>query len=215
MAFDVIVISDGGPELLERFTRALAGSLPGRCALLVRERALSSSALLALVSALRPLTRRQQVALLVSDRLDVALLSDVDGVQLPEAGFSVAHARKLLGNDRLVGVSRHDAAGIQAASAEGANYATLSPVYATPGKGAPLLVTGFGAIARACSLPLYALGGIGRGAVAELVQANAAGVAVMREVMAAADPARALRALLSAVDIARAHPHPRVERSGT
>lgn len=206
LPFDVIVISDGGPELLARLTRALSGSLPGRCAVLVRERALSASALLDLVLALRPVARGQRAALLVSDRVDVALLAGADGVHLPEAGLSVTQARQLLGSERLVGVSRHDAPGLHAAGAQAADYATLSPVYPTPGKGAPLLVTGFGAIARTSPLPLYALGGVSSGAVAELVQAGAAGVAVMREVMAASDPALALRALLSALDTARSSP---------
>jgi thiamine-phosphate pyrophosphorylase len=204
--FDVIVISDGGPELLPRLTRALSGSLPGRCAVLVRERALSASALLDLLAALRPVARARQAALLVSDRVDVALLAGADGVHLPEAGLSVTQARQLLGAERLVGVSRHDAQGVQAAGAQGADYATLSPVYPTPAKGAPLLVTGFGAVARSSPLPLYALGGVGSGAVAELVQAGAAGVAVVREVMAASDPALALRALLVNLDAARSRP---------
>lgn len=203
-AFDVIVISDGLPEPLPRLARVLEGASPGRCAVLVRERALAAAALLALVRALRPLTRERQVALLVSDRVDVALLGEADGVHLPESGLSADQARRLLGPERLVGVSRHDAAGVRAASAQGADYATLSPVYPSPGKGSPLQMAGFGAIARASALPLYALGGVGAHAVAELVQAGAAGVAVMREVMAAADPARALRGLLRALDAARA-----------
>jgi thiamine-phosphate pyrophosphorylase len=201
--FDVIVISDGGPELLPRLTRALSGSLPGRCAVLLRERALSASALLELLAALRPIARARRAALLVSDRVDVAQLAGADGVHLPEAGLSVTQARQLLGPGRLVGVSRHDAQGVHAAGAQGADYATLSPIYPSPGKSAPLLVTGFGAVARASPLPLYALGGVDSGAVAELVQAGAAGVAVMREVMAAEDPGLSLRALLGALDAAR------------
>jgi thiamine-phosphate pyrophosphorylase len=154
------------------------------------------------VRALRPLTRRREVALLVSDRVDVALLGDADGVHLPETGLGVVEARELLGSQRLVGASRHDRAGARAATAQGADYATLSPVFSVPGKGAPLSVAGFGAVARGSALPLYALGGVKGTHAAELLQAGAAGLAVMREVMSARDPALALRGLLTALDAA-------------
>jgi thiamine-phosphate pyrophosphorylase len=208
--FDVILVTDGKPDLEARVIRALAGSLPERCAVLLRERALPAGAQLTLLRALRTPTREKQVALLVSDRVDVALLGDADGVHLPEAGLSVAEARQLVGSQRFVGASRHDAEGTRAAAAQGADYATLSPVFPTPGKGAALLVTGFEAVARESTLPLYALGGVDSARVAELVQAGAAGVAVMREVLSAHDPAQALRRLLSALDAAETRAASRV-----
>jgi thiamine-phosphate pyrophosphorylase len=202
--FDVILISDGAPELLPRVARALSGSLPGRTAVLVRERSLSPAALLALVRALRPLTRHHEAALLVSDRIDVALLGEADGVHLPEAGLGIEQARSLLGPERLVGVSRHHLQGVRAATLARADYATLSPVYPSPGKGPPLLAAGFGAIARTTPLALFALGGVRAQVVPELVKEGAKGVAVVREVMSATDPAVALRELLHALDVARA-----------
>jgi thiamine-phosphate pyrophosphorylase len=202
--FDVLLISDGAPELLTRVTRALQGAAPGRVALLVRERALAAGALLALLQALRALTRQHQVALLVSERLDLALLADADGVHLPEASVEVAQARKLLGTQRLIGASRHDGRGVEAAARQGADYATLSPVYETPGKGPALGLAGFSEVVRRTALPLFALGGVRAERMPELLRTGARGVAVMRAVLSAPDPAGSLHAFLAAFDAA--HP---------
>lgn len=124
------------------------------------------------------------VPTLVSGRVDVAAALGL-GVHLPERGLPADVARALLGPDVLVGVSRHDAEGLARAATEGADYATLSPFAATPGKGAPLGAEAFATLARRAPLPVIALGGIDRTNAAEALRAGASGVAMIR----AADPA--------------------------
>src|SRR4051812_30373651 len=105
--FDLLLVSDGQPALYERVARALSAAQDGRVALLVREPRSTTRELLELSRRLRALTQAQGVHLLISDRLDIALAVQADGVQLPEAGFPPAVARRLLGPDALIGVSRH------------------------------------------------------------------------------------------------------------
>lgn len=100
-----------------------------------------------------------------------------------------------------VGRSCHSVDELRAAAREGVRYATLSPVFTTaskPGYGPPL---GMDGLAEACAavpaLPVLALGGIGRGRVADCLAAGAHGVAVMGEVMRASDPAGLTRDLLA------------------
>ena len=98
----------------------------------------------------------------------------------------------------LVGRSCHDRASLVAAAAEGCAYATLSPIFPTaskPGYG-PALGT---AALRDAPLPVWALGGIGAANAAACVKAGAAGVAVMGEVMRAADPAATVAGILAAL----------------
>lgn len=200
LPFRLLLITDGAPELLRRTEAALAVPGTNRVAVLLRDKQTSSRALLETARALRALTLQRAARLLVSDRLDVALLAEADGVHLPEAGFAVTEARRLLGPVRLIGVSRHSHEGILAAQEAGADYATLSPVFASPGKGTPLGMASFAQIVQSSSLPILALGGVGLASLPALIQAGAAGVAVVREVMSAAAPGAAVSQLLRALE---------------
>lgn len=201
LPFQLLVITDEAPALLSRVAAALSSEGAAHVAVLLRAKQANGRQLLDEAHQLRVLTWQRGAKLLVSDRVDVALLSGADGVHLPEAGLMVAEARQLLGPARLVGVSRHTAAGIFAAQDAGADYATLSPVFASPNKGTPLGMANFAHIARRSTLPVFALGGVELGSVPALMQAGAAGVAVIREVMSAAAPGVAVSQLLSAIDV--------------
>lgn len=98
-----------------------------------------------------------------------------------------------------VGRSCHTAAELSDAAAHGADYATVSPVFATtskPGYGPALGLDGLRALARATTVPVLALGGVGPDDLAACLDAGAAGVAVMGAVMTAADPAAVINQLL-------------------
>jgi thiamine-phosphate pyrophosphorylase len=200
--FDLILISDGRPELVER-VEAFSEALSPRVAVLLRDKHAASRALLEQASRLRAITRARGATLLLSDRIDVALAAGADGVQLPEEGFDVAQARALLGPQAIVGVSRHDMSGVLEAARVGADYATLSPIYHASDKGPPIGCDALRQTARRAAGPVFALGGVRAEHVSELMSAGAAGVAVIREVFDAAQPAHAILALLRALSAAR------------
>ena len=128
---------------------------------------------------------------LVSDDLELAAQLGL-GVHLSEDGPKIERARAALGG-QLVGASRHDAAGLFAA--QSADYATLSPVLASPGKGPPMGWTSF-ASALPPGLAVLALGGIEPSDAAAAAHAGAAGVAAIRSAWTA--PAKAWAQALSA-----------------
>ena len=118
--------------------------------------------------------------LLMHRRPDLARLVGAAGVHLPERGLPIPRARALLGDEALIGVSRHDGPGL--AGAIGADYATLSPLYAVPGKNPPLGVGGFRR-ARAMAPPglaVLALGGLSVRTCEAAFEATADGIAVLR-----------------------------------
>ncbi|MGH3738223.1 MAG: thiamine phosphate synthase [Micromonosporaceae bacterium] len=101
-----------------------------------------------------------------------------------------------------VGRSCHDASEVDAASVEGLDYLTVSPVYATaskPGYGPPLGVEGLRALCRRTPVPAYALGGVTPATAAQCRAAGAAGIAVMGDAMRADDPCAAVSSLLDAL----------------
>jgi thiamine-phosphate pyrophosphorylase len=124
----------------------------------------------------------------------VARESGADGVHLPERA-SVAAARSIVGAGALVGASRHDAEGVREAALAAADYTTLSPVFASPGKGKPLGLALFAEVARSSGLPVVALGGIVGENAAACRAAGAAAVAAIRGVWEG-DVARNVRSLL-------------------
>jgi thiamine-phosphate pyrophosphorylase len=193
-------------EVLRRSRAALsAASVPtGRVALQLRARHLDPRGVRELAESLRELTRTRGAALLVNGDLDLACAVAADGVQLPERGPSVAQAHARLGASALIGASRHDASGVAGAAAAGATFVLLGPIFGVPGKGPPLGIEAFGRIAANTPIPVIALGGLHRERVPPLYAAGAAGVAVIREVFDAPDPAHATDALLGALAAARA-----------
>lgn len=127
--------------------------------------------------------------------------ADVDGP--PPLSQRIAAARNRLGPHALVGVSAHGTAEIRAASEAGADYATLSPIFASaskPGYGPALGLDGLRE-AAAIGLPLVALGGIDSGNARACLEAGATGVAVMGALMRASDPEAETRLLLEALAV--------------
>jgi thiamine-phosphate pyrophosphorylase len=174
-------------DLVAQVARALAG-VPALVQ--VREKDLSSRTLVALVRAIVDLGAR----VVVNDRVDVALAAGAHGVHLPENGFSVAEARRLLPPGTLVGASVHDVAGARARA--DADYLVLGPIWDTPGKtacGIEILAEA----TRAVTTPIFAIGGIDGPERARAARAAGAhGVAAIRAIVGSADPAAAARALL-------------------
>jgi thiamine-phosphate pyrophosphorylase len=144
----------------------------------LREKDLDDRALYELARLARSLLP-PPVRLLVNGRLDVALAAGADGVHLPADGVPAAALRARFGPDPLIGRSTHSVAEVERARDDGADYVTFGPVYATPGKGAPVGVREL-ARAAACGLPVYALGGVTLERFGELAATGAAGVAAIR-----------------------------------
>jgi thiamine-phosphate pyrophosphorylase len=170
----------------------------------LREKDLAPAERVALAARLVALARPRGAAVLVHEDLDAALQSGAAGVHLP-SGADPATARRRLGRGALIGVSAHSAAEVQAAAARGADYVTVSPIFASaskPGYGPILGLATLAILARAVTIPVIALGGVTQATAAECRAAGAAGIAVMGHVMRAADP-RAVTAQLVAA-LARA-----------
>lgn len=184
----------GLPAVVEE---ALAG---GVRAVQLREKDLTPRELLELARTMRELTGRCGARLIINDRVDIALAVDADGVHLGEASIPAAAARRILGPDRLIGVSCHDTEGALAAETSGADFITFGPVYPTPSKaayGPPVGVERLSKTAELLRIPVFALGGIKREKTSEVMATGAAGVALISAIIAAGNPAEEARAFLS------------------
>ncbi len=184
---------------------AITAAAPG--ALQLREKHLPGGRLLARAEALVALCAAHDVKLLVNDRADVARLASAAGVHLPAAAMAVEDARRgatfAQSNRRvLVGRSVHHPEEARLAAAEGADYVVFGPIFDTPSKrgfGPPQGLERLGEVCRSCPIPVIAIGGISVETVPLLVERGAAGIAVLRAVLAAASPGAATLAFREAL----------------
>ena len=189
----LITPPDGDPAPA---VRAALAALPRGTAGVQLRQPLPPRLLLERARALRAICTNFAAPLLVNDRADVALAAGADGVHLPARGLAVRDARAL--GFAVVGMSVHTAE--EAARSE-ADFCLFAPVFDSPGKSAQ----GVEKLAEACRatrVPVFALGGIDPGNAARCLDAGARGVACLRAVLGAADPARAALALWKAIALA-------------
>jgi len=169
----------------------------------LRGKELSLREQVALGRELRAITREAGVLFIVNDRADLAVALDADGVHVGQDDLPADLARRVVGPDRLVGVSAATVEEARIARAMGADYIGVGAIYGTATKldaGAAIGTAAIGML-KPLGLPIVGIGGIGAGNAAEVVVAGAAGVAVVSAIIAADDPeaaARALRQIIAA-----------------
>lgn len=171
----------------------------------LREKEMPGGELLEFALRLKEVTQGRAL-LFVNERVDVALACGADGVQLGERALPVVTAEHLSGGELLIGRSVHNLERARAAEA-GADMLTVGAIFATashPGT-RPAGVGLIQDIASRVSLPLIGIGGIEAGNAAQVMEAGATGVAVIRSVLAAPDPEKAAHAIWRAIS------QPRVE----
>ena len=191
--------TDGRP-LIPLIEQAVTGGLR---AVQVRERDLATTDLCALSKEVCAPMRARGVRVMINDRVDLVLAFDADGVHLRADSLPVAAARRLLGPDRLIGVSAHSVDDVARAESEGADFAVLGPVYETPSKreyGPPIGLRALEEAGRRCRLPVFAIGGMTVARVAEVRGAGAYGVAVVSAILSAASVESAARQFLAALE---------------
>lgn len=183
-----------GKTLAEQVEEAIAG---GITCLQLREKELDRAAFLAEASALRELTRRAGIPLIINDDVDICLESGADGVHVGQDDLNAREARKRLGPDRIIGVSARTVAQALDAEAAGADYLGVGDMFGTATKADAKQTTleELRAICRAVSIPVVAIGGIREELVPQLFDSGAAGIAVVSAIFAKPDPAAAARRL--------------------
>ncbi len=208
-AMELVLVTDGSGDaerLVRLVTQVVAG---GVRAVQLREPGMTASELGELCRVLRPVMERVGGLLLVNDRADLAAAGLAHGVHLGERSLEPGTVRRFLPPDCIVGCSAHDARSLAAAAEQGADYASLSPIFATTCKpGARALgVDAARTLTRAAGLPVIWLGGLDRQKMATLRDCGAAGFALRSALCEAAEPTReaaVLRASLARINEASA-----------
>jgi len=142
---------------------------------------------------------------IVNDRCDLALAVEADGVHLGQGDLPLHYARKLIGPDKLIGISTHNPEQVVAATAGRPDYLGFGPIFRPVSKvdHDPVVgIEGLREVRRLTTLPVFAIGGIGLGQVAEVVQAGANGVAVISAILKAPDIRQVVSAFVARLSAA-------------
>ena len=178
-----------GDDLLRRLRAAVAGGLR---AFQLREKSSFARSLALFAPKLRAILPRGDGLVLINDRVDVCLATDLDGVQIGHGSIPVASARALVGTERWVGASVHDDRELADAEEGGADFVIVSPVFPVRKRGMPpappLGLVGLETLTRRTRLPVFALGGIRPARVREVVDQGVHGIAVSSALAEAEDP---------------------------
>jgi thiamine-phosphate pyrophosphorylase len=155
----------------------------------LREKEMSRRDRLALGLKLRELTRMEGVLFIVNDDVDIAVMTDADGVHLGQDDIPIQFARPLM-KDRLIGLSTHSWQQIIESSASGADYIGIGPVFDTKTKKTGDKTVGLDLLSRAkknCSVPYVAIGGINISNIDLLSEVGCHRAAVISDIMLAPD----------------------------
>ena len=197
------VILDAG--LIRRPAGEIAAQLIGAGVRMLQYRAKDVPAreILETASSLSEFIRNGEANFFVNDRPDVAFLAGAHGVHVGQNDVDVEQARAVVGRDRWVGVSTHNPEQFERAAASSADYIAIGPIFDTATKMNPDPVVGTELIRRLRPLtrkPIVAIGGIRLESAAEVIQAGADSVAVISDILGAADPAEQARKFIRRLD---------------
>jgi thiamine-phosphate pyrophosphorylase len=165
----------------------------------LRLKDVSTRDFLAAARAISQLCHRRDAIFIVNDRVDIAMLSDADGVHLGQNDLPLETGRELLGADKIIGVSTSNVDLARAAEAGGADYIGFGPMYPgglkniQQGRG----IAGLTQVRAAVKLPIVAIGGITEVTVPEVLAAGADAAAIITDVVRTPDLTAKIKSLLA------------------
>jgi thiamine-phosphate pyrophosphorylase len=166
----------------------------GAMFLQIRAKTVATGRLLDLAMSIVEMARASGAIVIVNDRADIARLAGAGGVHVGQDDLAPTDVRTVVGDAAMVGLSTHTAAQLESAVRQPVTYVAIGPVFGTTSKATGYDAIGLDAVrsaaarARTAGLPLVAIGGITLDRAAAVIEAGAASVAVIGDLLATADP---------------------------
>lgn len=154
----------------------------------LRDKNLSNKEFLQLALKIRNLTRQKKVIFMINDRLDIALLSNADGIHLGQNDFSIKDARKVLGKNKIIGITCKTISQAIKAQKEKADYISIGPIFPSitkPNAGKILGINFIKKIKKYIKIPVYGIGGISLDNLEKCFKTGLNGVAISSNIIQA------------------------------
>ena len=181
-------------EFLYRVERALIG---GVTILQLREKNKTTREYITLAEKVHELTKKYAVPFVIDDRVDVALAVDAEGVHLGAEDMTIAQARKILGEDKIIGATAKTVPWALDVYGQGADYLGVGAIYLTTTKVKTVLTSTdtLRDICKTVPIPVNAIGGLNKGNIDVLAGIPVAGICAVSAIMKAEDPKTAVEEL--------------------
>lgn len=155
----------------------------------LREKDIDGKEFLEKAIKLRELTRKYNVSFIIDDRVDIAMLCDADGVHVGQSDIDAKSVRKLMGDDKIIGVSARTVEEAKKAKEDGANYLGIGAMFSTSTKldAKNVSFDMLSKIIKEVDLPFVLIGGINLENVSQLKQFNPDGYALVSGILGAQD----------------------------
>ncbi|MBE7034398.1 MAG: thiamine phosphate synthase [Ruminococcaceae bacterium] len=183
-------------EFLYRVEEALKG---GATLLQLREKEPDTRRYIHLAEKVHEITRKYNVPLIIDDRIDVAMAIDAEGVHLGQSDMPIKTARKILGENMIIGATTKTVPQALEAYSQGADYLGVGAIYPTTTKVKTVLTSTetLDAICKAVPIPVNAIGGLNKGNIDILRGISISGICVVSAIMKAESPRKEAEILLS------------------
>lgn len=168
----------------------------------LREKDCSSADFYELAIKLKNLLAPYKVPLIINDRLDIALASDAEGLHIGQSDLPYSVARKLMGSDKIIGLSVENTEDVIEANNLDVDYIGISPVFDTKTKNDTAKALGIAGVKEISKLsihPSVGIGGINQSNVKDIITAGADGISVVSAIMSANDPKASAETLIKII----------------
>lgn len=187
-------------EFLRRVEEACAG---GVTLVQLREKERSGREYLNLAMRVKEITDKYNIPLIIDDRIDIAMAIDAAGVHVGQSDINVRYARKLLGENKIVGATTKTIEQAKEAVGEGADYLGVGAIYPTTTKVTTVIteVSTLNNICEVVDIPVVAIGGLNENNCDILIGSKISGIAVVSAIMKAKDIKESTKGLREKVEI--------------
>ena len=196
--YSLYLVTDHGNKTEEEFLNIIEEAIKGGTSIVqLREKTASTKDFYQLALKVKEITTRYDVPLLINDRIDIALAVDSEGVHLGQDDMPADIARKIIGDDKILGVSASTVEEAIKAQIDGADYIGSGAVFPTATKDDADSVSKeeLKSIVDSIDIPVVAIGGITIENASELKDTGIAGFSVVSAIMSADDPKEASQKL--------------------
>lgn len=168
----------------------------------LREKDCSSAEFYQLAVSLKELLAPYNIPLIINDRLDIALACDAEGLHIGQSDLPYSVARKLMGEDKIIGLSVENIQDVIEANKLDVDYIGISPVFDTNTKNDTAKALGLSGVEQIGKLsvhPSVGIGGINQSNAKDIIEAGADGISVVSAIMSASDPKASAKILSNIV----------------
>lgn len=201
--YTLYLCTDSGLMSCKTIEESVERGILGGCSVVqLREKNASSLELFQLAARVKRITDKYNVPLIINDRLDICLAAGAAGVHLGQSDLPCAEARKILGADKIIGVSAATPEEAAKAQADGADYLGVGAVFTTSTKTntRPVTAETIRGIRAAVTIPFVVIGGVNPQNITQLYGLGIDGAAVISAVISQPDITEAARVMRAAAE---------------